>query len=524
MKKFLLLLLAVVVAAPAFAQSVAKGYVFQDDNANGKKDRREKGVAGVAVSDGVQIVMTDQDGYYELPVSDHCVIFVIKPRGYTFPVNERFQPQNYYIHKTAGSPDFQYKGTEPTGDLPKSLDFALLPYEEKDNFKFFAFGDPQPYSLKEVEYFTKAIVDEAKNYEGLAFGISLGDIVGDNLDLHPYYLDAIKGMGIPWYNVIGNHDRNYDAKDDKFSNETFESNFGPSNYAFQYGKAHFIVLDDIILSNPPKGAPYVGGLRDDQLQFVENYMKLVNKGELVVISYHIPIAYKTNQFDDADRRRLFEILEGHNVLGLSAHTHIQMQFFVGSEYGWTGEKPYREYNVGTTNGDWYSGKLNERGLPDATMRDGTPQGYGIVTVNGNEYILDYKVAGKPEDYQMTVYSPQVVPYKQGGKYPLYVNFFMGCPDDLVEFRIDNGPWKKMGRVTDELDPTFMNLVYEWDRLDFAQKGRRPSHTPGPSTHLWKANLDTSLEPGEHVIDVRATDMFGRTYTAQHKYRTAEVAD
>lgn len=522
MKRILLLFLAAALSSTSFGQSIAKGYVYEDANANGKRDRREKGLPGVAVSDGVRIAVTDSKGYYELPVGDHCVIFVVKPRGYIAPVNEKFQPVNYYIHKPVGSPEQRYKGSEPTGSLPVSLDFALLPYEERDEFRFFAFGDPQPYSVKEVEYFTKAIVEEAKEYEGVSFGISLGDIVGDNLELHPLYLDAIKGMGLPWYNVIGNHDRNYDATEDRFSNETFEANFGPSNYAFRYGNAHFIALDDIILSNPPKGAPYVGGFRDDQLEFLENYMRLVERGELVVISYHIPIAYKTDQFNDAHRRRFFEILRGHNVLGLSAHTHIQMQFFIGAEYGWEGEKPYHEYNVGTTNGDWYSGKLDERGLPDATMRDGTPQGYAIVTVKGGEYTLDYKVAGEPADRQMTIYTPRVVPYKQGGKYPIYVNFYMGSPGDLVEYRVDKGPWRKMSRVVDELDPTFMNLVYEWDSIDHARQGRRPSHTPGPSTHLWKATLDNTIEPGEHRIDVRAKDMFGRIHKGSHTYRVEKL--
>lgn len=523
MKRILLFLLAASLSVAALGQSVAKGYVYEDLNGNGRKDRREKGIRGVAVSDGENIVTTDENGRYELPVKDHCVIFVIKPRGYISPVNDDFQTKSYYIHKPDGSPAYSHEASSPTGPLPESLDFPMRPYDDPENFKFFAFGDPQPYSLREVGFFSKAIVEEAKNYDGVSFGISLGDIAGERPDLYRPYLEAMRGMGIPWYNVLGNHDRNYDATEDRLSNETFEATFGPTTHAFRFGNAHFILLDDILMSDPPKGKPYVGGLREDQFTFVENYLKLVNKGELVILSYHIPIAFKKDQFLDSHRRRLFKILEGHNVLALSAHSHIQMQFLLGENLGWTGERPFHEYNVGTTNGDWYSGKLNDRGLPDATMRDGTPQGYAIVTVENDKYIFDYKVAGKPSDCQMTVYAPEVIPYKQGGKYPVYVNFYIGENSDVVKFRVDKGEWKKMVR-TEEPDPTFMNLVYEWDRAGHALPGRRSNSVPAVTTHLWKATLDNTLEPGEHVIEIKAKDMFGRTYTASKTYRTEKYAD
>ncbi len=55
---------------------------------------------------------------------------------------------------------------------------------------------------------------------------------------------------------MGNHDMNYDAVADSLSDETFESNFGPANYAFNYGQAHFIVLDNILYPDPRDGNGY----------------------------------------------------------------------------------------------------------------------------------------------------------------------------------------------------------------------------------------------------------------------------
>src|SRR3546814_7987639 len=58
----------------SFAQELAKGYVFEDRNGNGEKERREDGIAGVSVTNGVDVVQTDRKGYYELMVGDDNII------------------------------------------------------------------------------------------------------------------------------------------------------------------------------------------------------------------------------------------------------------------------------------------------------------------------------------------------------------------------------------------------------------------------------------------------------------------
>ncbi|WP_435522712.1 metallophosphoesterase family protein [Chryseobacterium indoltheticum] len=192
------------------------------------------------------------------------------------------------------------------------------------------FGDPQPYTEKQLDYFKRAIVNEVKSTKKNAvFGISLGDLVGDDLSLQKPYADVMKEIGLPWYNVMGNHDMNYDAKEDQFSDETFEANFGPANYSFNYGNVHFIVLDDILYPDPRDGKGYWGGFREDQIQFIENDLKLVDKNKLIVVSFHIPLDHNNeDNFRNADRQKLFDALSPFaNALMLSAHTHIQQQIF-----------------------------------------------------------------------------------------------------------------------------------------------------------------------------------------------------
>ncbi|MDR3140594.1 MAG: calcineurin-like phosphoesterase family protein [Tannerellaceae bacterium] len=511
------------------AQQIATGYIFEDKNNSGKKERAEKGVANVAVSNGQDVVLTDSDGKYSLPLRGDDIIFVIKPAGYQAPVDEYNLPKFYYIHKPDGSPDLFYKGVPPTGVLRGSLDFGLTLCDEPETFSAFIFGDSQTYSEQEVAYFTKGIIEEVKNKQNdsrCRFGITLGDLVGDDLSLHPSYKNAIRQIGLPWYNVIGNHDMNYDVKEDVFSDETFERNFGPATYSFNYGKAHFILLDNILYPDPITGKGYRGGFRKEQLAFIENDLKYVNPDRLIIINMHIPWLeeeYK-EAFRDTDRQQLYSLLNDFpNVLILSAHTHIQCHNFIKKENDPNRLKPIHEYNVGTSCGDWYSGLLNNMGVPVSTMRDGTPKGYALLNVTGNQYTLDYKAAGFPDSYQVSVYHPKVVPYK--GRWitsGIYANFFMGSDNDLVEYRVDDGKWVKMDKIED-YDPAYYRYVQDWDYADDVKPVRRPSN-PQICRHLWRANIPSALPVGEHRIEVRATDMFGRVFTQSSLYKIADLQE
>ncbi|MGE7773670.1 calcineurin-like phosphoesterase C-terminal domain-containing protein [Chitinophaga sp. NPDC101104] len=518
MKRKFLTACAALTLISTLASAQVKGRVFEDVNGNGKIDRKEKGIAGVNVSNGIEVVTTDAQGAYELPERASQVIFVIKPAGYQFALDSNNLAKSYYIHKPAGSPaDFKYKGSAPTGDLPAQLDFALRRQAENDNFRVLVFGDPQPYTLEEIEHFSNGVVSEVTGVKNVAFGLSLGDLVGDNLSLHGPYIQAVKKVGLPWYNVIGNHDMNYDAKEDTESDETFEANFGPANYAFNYGNAHFIVLDDIIYPDPRDGKGYWGGLREDQLQFIENDLKTVPKNKLIVLSFHIPLLNENDiAFRTEDRNRLFQLLKDYpNTLSLSAHTHLQRQNFYGKEDGWLQEKPHHEYNAGTTSGDWYSGELNEQGVPASTMRDGTPKGYAFLNINGNQYSIDYKVAGKADNYQIQLSIPKVIEKDRNSSSGIYANFFMGAKGDKVEYSIDGGAWKPM-EYMEAADPAYLDVLHKFDHTEKLLGGKRPSHA-AQSTHLWWVKAPFKLPAGRHEVKVRATDRYGKTYEQQGAY-------
>ncbi len=514
MKKFIFLWMIFPVVV--FSQT-QKGIVYEDLNANGKKDKKEKGLASMSVTNGIDVVQTNFNGEYELPLGDDNIFFVIKPAGFKIQADTNNIARYYRIHKPNGSPDFQYKGVAPTGELPKSLDFGIIPQEESKTFTALIFGDPQPYTLEDMDWFTRGVVNEVVGIKNVVFGLSLGDLVGDNLTLHQPYIQSVRKIGIPWFNLMGNHDMNYDAKEEHLSDETFEANFGPANYAFNYGNAHFIVLDDILYPDPRDGSGYWGGFRKDQLDFVENNLKFVPKDKLIVLAFHIPLLQEGNSFRIEDRQRLFDILKDYpNVFSMSAHTHLQRQNFYGKEDGWNGTKPWHEYNAGTTSGDWYSGELDARGIPYSTMRDGTERGYALLNIKDNTYSIDYKVAGESPAYQMEIFSPKVIPYGRGTSAAIYVNFFMGNEGNKVEYRIDNGNWKEM-RFTSEPDPSYLHRLHRWDYTDTLMDGRRPSNAV-KSTHLWRAAFPANLAEGEHTIEVKAEDMFGKVSVQKKTFR------
>ena len=320
---------------------------------------------------------------------------------------------------------------------------------------------------------------------------------------------------------MGNHDMDYDAPADSLADETFEASFGPANYAFNYGDAHVIVLDDILYPDPRDAKGYWGGFRKDQLDFVENNLKQVSKDKLIILAFHIPLQHNDgDSFRSADRQRLFDLLQDFpNTLSMSAHTHLQRQNFYGREDGWRQNKPHHEYNAGTTSGDWYSGEPNALDVPASTMRDGTPKGYAFLRITGNQYIIDYKVAGESDDLQINLFHPKVVAKGRGTQAGIFANFFMGHEGNTVEYRIDGSDWKPMN-YTPAPDPAFLEQLFKWDTTDKLMPGRRPSNAVN-STHLWRGNIPTNLPVGEHRIEVRATDMFGRTFTQQSTYRLAE---
>ncbi|MCZ6695464.1 MAG: calcineurin-like phosphoesterase C-terminal domain-containing protein, partial [Acidobacteria bacterium] len=393
----------------------------------------------------------------------------------------------------------------------------LHPNDEPDRFEAILFGDTQPRDVKEVNYIAHDVVEDVMGTDA-AFGVTLGDIVFDDLDVFDPLNRVIAMIGIPWYNVIGNHDLNTDAAEDHHSDETFESIYGPAYYSFDYGAAHFIVVDDVSWSRPEgERGGYTGGLGEEQLEFIENDLEQIPADQLVVVFMHIPLI---RGWHEPDRQALFRLLEARPLsFSISAHTHWQAHMFLDEEDGWRGEQPHHHLINVTVCGSWWRGEPDERGIPNALMTGGGPNGHAIIAFDGSRYSVRYQAAGAPEGYQMNIYAPDEILPEQVAETEILVNVFAGSERSTVEMRVDTGEWSALEMVL-QPDPHYLQLK----NLE-EERGVTPGYRSLPATqdslHLWRGMLPAGIEKGAHLVEVRTTDMFGQTYRSGRIIRVVD---
>ena len=506
------LVLVLVLPALAVATTTATGVVYLDHDGDRQRDPDEPGLGGVGVSNGRDVVTTDAAGRYQLPVDDDTIVFVIKPRGFRTPVDANQLPRFYHVHKPAGSPPLEYPGVAPTGELPASIDFPLYPQDEPERFHVLLFGDTQVRDQREIDYLAHDVIEGLVGTDA-SFGVTLGDLMYDDLSLFDSLNRTVALVGIPWYNLLGNHDLNFDAPDDRLSDETFESVYGPPYYSFDHGPVHFLVLDDVTwlgaVTDPEasRTGHYTGGLDDRQLAFVANDLARVPPEKLVVLLMHIPL---TGGFADGPRQQLYRLLEQRpHTLSISAHHHAHEHRFIAREDGWRGPEPHHHVITVTTCGSWWTGAPDEQGIPHATMYDGAPNGYAILSFDGRAYTLDYRAARRPADHQMLIWAPEVVAREQAAGTAIYANVFNGSERSCVWFRLGrNAPWTEMERVL-QPDPQYLALKAR-EQDDPPPPGRRLPR-PVDSSHLWRGRLPADLAVGPHLIEVRTLDMWDREF-------------
>jgi len=519
-----LLLAAPVLALPPPCNM---GKVWEDGNRNGRIDLGEKPLAGIKVSDGVEVVPTDATGRYQLPVVDGRTVFVIKPADYDLPQREDGLPDYWTNIRTQAGPALEYGGIPSV--FPGCRDFGLLPkpsvIARGAPLEVLVFSDTQTKSLADVDYYRRDIVEPLVGKHHATLGLTLGDVVNDDLSLYPRLNQVTRMLEVPWLHVAGNHDLDFDATRDEDSLLTYRNTYGPDTFAWEEARAVFVGMDDVVYQ-PGKKPTYVGGLREDQFAFLEAYLPTVPRDRLLVIGVHIPLFDAkpgVETFRHADRARLFALLKDFpHVLLLSGHSHAQQHVYHGAGSDWQGAVPLHEYNVGAACGAFWSGVKDTQGIPDATMADGTPNGYASLQVRaGGEYSLAWHPARDP-DRTMSLHAPRVLRKDAYPAFAVYANVFMGQDDSKVEYRIDEGLWKPMALVR-QPDPALLAENMKDDGAD-ALRGYDRSPEAESSRHLWRGALPTDLAVGEHRIEVRAHDRWHGEQTATMTYRLQQAEE
>jgi len=541
MQRTILFLILLIVTPLSLAQT-ATGRVFIDGNRNGLLDEGEVGLANVRVSNGASVVLTDATGRYRLAADEQTIIFITKPSNYAIPVNQHMLPQFYYIHQPNGSPaGMRYKGIEPTGPLPAEINFPLIERPEKKKFEALLFADTQPQTTRELDYIRDDVVAELVGSDA-AFGMTMGDIMFDDLSMLPRYNAIISKIGIPWYNVPGNHEINFESPNDRYSLETFKKFYGPPYFAFEYADALFVVLDNIDYKGGGEADPadvrgnggYEARISRSQLQWLAEELKHVEQERLVFIATHAPLGSENGSYATDNREKLFRLLAGRpNLYSVAGHTHTTDHVYFDKDDGFAGPGKFHHHVLATVSGAWWSGPFDERGIAVSDQRDGTPNGYHILEVDSTDVAVRFKGAGKPADYQMRIVFDVahhqlnvngIRDFKAGelldgrisqdhlNAAAIIVNLFDGGPNSKVRYRIEDGEYRPLKRVLRK-DP------YMLEQYARHRSSKKTWVEATLSTHLFEADLDANLPPGVHAITVQAEDEFGRLH---HGHTVLEI--
>jgi len=340
-----------------------------------------------------------------------------------------------------------------------------------------------------------------------AFGVTLGDVAFDNLDLFEHIYQSIGTIGIPWVNLIGNHDIDFTGNNQLEARGAFYKAFGPTYYAFSHGPVHFVVLDNIKWIVEDDQRYYRTGLGEDQIEFLRNELSRIDQDQLLVLMAHIPWYGPGGGFywdDESERDELYKLIAGHpNSVSLVSHHHKHYHLFLDKEHGFPGEQPHHMISVGSVCGAWWTGVPDEYGIPHAMMSDGTPTSYTYLQINGNEWKLRWKAARRPSTFQMHVYAPDAVKLADLSKVEVKANIFNALPSARVQMRVgESGQWIEMERVRED-DPVRVNAL-EWEK-ELEVIPWRPLSGLRHYGHSWEATLPSGLKKGVHVIYVQAKD-------------------
>ena len=340
-------------------------------------------IAGVAVSDGFQVVATDSNGYYELEgvTNDTRYIYCSLPADVKVPTNEYGMPC-YFIKYPTSSQRYDFTFEKLAGG--KEKEFALL-----------ALADTQVSSSAHVQRLKAQYCPEIKNYSktmGLpCYGLVLGDVIYSPAKTNNEYLlyeirEALSAevTGVPIFPVFGNHDNAHFSETkplmvDPYNSTVnlkiqrpFEECFGPINYSFNRSDAHVVCMRNIqwIDNVHPDGDHITAGFTDEQIEWLRQDLALVPKSKMVVLCVHIPIGTRTIESIQTVLTMLDAFQEVHI---LSGHLHYR-QCWDHSKLS-TGHKAFEQ--------SWSSIHGTGWGEPTNLASDGAPTGYGVIKIKGN---------------------------------------------------------------------------------------------------------------------------------------------
>lgn len=363
-------------------------------------------LAGVVISDGLLCVQTDENGYFEIDSDLSRTKFITAsiPSGYSAPTDEN------------GLPIFYHKVTdeERTKDMVQHT-FEFLPINNNPNrYTLIVGADPQPrarsagydniayHSLDMCEDFYRDMREKAATItDRNVYGMMLGDVVHENMSLYTDYLEGLKTLGFPMFNILGNHDNDYTASNDTDGRRKFEQHLGPTCYSFNLGRQHYVVLDNLImkLDSNSQLRDYDQGLTEEVWQWLQNDLMYVDRSTTIMLAAHSPMfmginmAERSNNTQNhrSDYAALFSKYSKVHAWAGHAHTTFNYVYPESSNL-----KNIEVHTVARSTGELWT---NEYAI------NGTPRGYTVVEVDGDDISWYFK----PTLYQRNGFTGKTSP-------------------------------------------------------------------------------------------------------------------
>lgn len=239
------------VGSSVFAQ--IEGKVYIDANGNGICDAGERGLKGVCVQDGLNVVKTTDDGHFILPGhKDTRFVTLTVPDGYQASTS-------HYLSFDGTGKKYELGICKTSVNTGNGYSFVQITDTETS-----LYGD---------------WIDNLKEYvktNPTAFIIHTGDICYEaHQDFHGRYLRSVD-LGVPTYYCVGNHD----LRAGKYGEELWQSHFGPSWYSFNVGNVHYVVT-------PMLGGDHAPSYRrSDIIRWLKNDLAQTDKGKRIVLFNH----------------------------------------------------------------------------------------------------------------------------------------------------------------------------------------------------------------------------------------------
>ena len=471
MKKLLFISLSIIFALNASGINIqVKGKIFCQG----------KALSSVHVTDGKTIVTTDRNGKYCLQTtSEKEYVYYTLPSGYESPIEN-------------GIPVF-YKKINP--ELKKqSVNFDLnKATKSQTNHVFLVWADPQVLEMEEFPQLEEVVKDVNKTIatipsETYIHAISAGDNVFDRLNFFDKYKQVISEIKVPFYQVIGNHDMDYNNRSNELSAKSFTAAFGPAHFSYNVGNVHYVVLKNVFYYG--FSYRYIGYIDENQLQWLEQDLKQVKPGSTVMLTIHIPTIYGESEKADSftsemsnsllNRQALYKILAPFNTHIFAGHSHTQW---------FTQAAPnISEHVHAAASGAWWQGEV---------CPDGSPKGYTVYEINGDSVSWYFKGVNQDKAEQFKL-------YKTGAD----ANY----PDCFIANVYNYDPqWKVVWYENDVLKG---EMTRYWGKDPFAaelyQPGKNKKHgwlSASQTHHLFRAQPENP----NSKITVEVTDRFGNIY-------------